>query len=141
MLKGVPKLLSPELLKVLCEMGHGDEIVMGDANFPADTYGARVIRADGIKGVDLLRAILTVIPLDEVASENYMLMDNGNPNNKPEIWNDYDEIVKEFEGTNMKKKMLGRFEFYDRAKKAFVIVESGEERTFANFILKKGVIK
>ncbi len=140
MLKGIPKLLSPELIKVLCEMGHGDEIVIGDANFPAETMGKRVIRADGLGGVELLEAILKVIPLDTYANENFMLMATTNGDPTPEIWAKYREVTGK-EEPNTKEKMLERFEFYDRAKNAFAVIASGEEAIYANIILKKGVIK
>ena len=78
MLKNVPKLLSPQLLKILCEMGHGDEIVIADANFPAENYGKRVIRADGIGGIEMLDAVLKMIPLDTYADENFLLMQKKN---------------------------------------------------------------
>lgn len=140
MLKGVPKILSPELIKVLCEMGHGDEIVIGDANFPAVTNGKRVIRADGLGGVELLKAILQVIPLDTYSEANFMLMQTTNGDPTPEIWGEYRKVTKEME-PNTKEKMLGRYEFYDRAKEAFAVIASGEEAIYANIILKKGVIK
>ena len=138
MLKNVPKLLSPELLKVLCEMGHGDEIVIGDANFPANTYGKRVIRADGINGAELLDAILKMIPLDTY-DVNFMLMDVNPGDEKPAIWDEYIAIASS--DPAFKIGMLERFEFYERASKAFAIVASGEEKTYANYIIKKGVIK
>lgn len=141
MLKNVPKLLSPQLLKILCEMGHGDEIVIGDANFPSENYGQRVIRADGIGGEALLDAILTMIPLDTYAESNLMLMaltpsDEGKVN--PVIWEKYKDIAKK--DGNEKIAMLERFEFYERAKKAYAVVASGEEAIYANVIIKKGVI-
>ena len=138
MLKNVPKLLSPELLKVLCEMGHGDEIVIGDANFPANTYGKRVIRADGINGAELLDAILKMIPLDTY-DVNFMLMDVNPGDEKPAIWDEYIAIATS--DPAFKIGMLERFEFYERASKAYAIVASGEEKTYANYIIKKGVIK
>ena len=142
MLKNVPKLLSPELLKILCEMGHGDEIVIGDANFPSANYGQRVIRADGIGGEALLDAILTVIPLDTYADENLMLMalvpsDEGKVN--PVIWDKYKAIAAERDG-NQRVANIERFAFYERAKKAYAVVASGEEAIYANVIIKKGVI-
>ena len=142
MLKNVPKLLSPALLKVLCEMGHGDEIVIGDANFPSESYGQRVIRADGIGGEALLDAILTMIPLDTYADSNLMLMaltpsDEGKVN--PVIWDKYKEIAKK--DGNEKLEMIERFAFYERAKKAYAVIASGEEAIYANVIIKKGVIK
>ena len=138
MLKNVPKLLSPELLKVLCEMGHGDEIVIGDTNFPANTYGKRVIRADGINGAELLDAILKMIPLDTY-DVNFMLMDVNPGDEKPAIWDEYIAIATS--DPAFKIGMLERFEFYERASKAYAIVASGEEKTYANYIIKKGVIK
>ena len=94
MLKNVPKILSPELLKVLCEMGHGDEIVIADANFPSENFGKRVIRADGISGTDMLDAVLKVIPLDTYSDPNMILMqlmkcDEGRIN--PVIWQEYEK--------------------------------------------------
>ena len=138
MLKNVPKILSPELLKVLCEMGHGDEIVIGDANFPSETYGKRVIRADGLSGTDLLDAILTMIPLDAYAV-NFMLMDTNPGDETPTIWDEYKKIASR--DPNLQIQMLERFEFYNRATKAYAVIASGEEKIYANIILKKGVIK
>lgn len=141
MLKGINKLLSPELLKVLAEMGHGDEIVIADGNFPAENYGKRVIRADGHGGVEMLDAILSVIPLDTYAKENFVLMQvvPGDPV-KPEIWNEYRRVAS---GTdpNVKEGQLERFAFYERAKGAYAIVATGEGAIYANIILKKGVIQ
>ncbi len=85
MLKGISPLISPALLKILAEMGHGDEIVIADANFPSETYGKRVVRADGIGGRELLDAILSLIPLDTYAEENFMLMATTNGDPTPEI--------------------------------------------------------
>lgn len=140
MLKGVPKLLSPELIKVLAEMGHGDEIVIGDANFPACTMNDKVIRADGIGGVALLDAILKVIPLDTYAEYNIMLMETTNGDPTPTIWAEYEKTAKAND-PNLRLGMIERFAFYDRAKKAYAVIASGEEAIYANVIIKKGVIK
>lgn len=140
MLKGLPKLLSPELLKVLCEMGHGDEIVIGDANFPSCSMNARVIRADGIKGTDLLDAILKVIPLDTYSESNLMLMQTTNGDPTPTIWAEYNKIAHENDD-NVRVELIERFAFYERAKKAYAVIASGEEAIYANIIIKKGVIK
>jgi len=140
MLKGVPKILSPELIKVLAEMGHGDEIVIGDANFPSETNGKRVVRADGIGGVELLKAILKMIPLDTYSDANFMLMETTKGDPTPEIWKKYRDVTKKME-PNTKEKMLERYEFYERARNAFAVIASGEEAIYANIILKKGVIK
>ena len=121
-------------------MGHGDELVIADANFPAETMGQRVVRADGISGTDMLKAILEVIPLDTYAKENFMLMETTNGDPTPEIWAKYDKIVDSLD-KNKKKEMIERFAFYERAKKAYVVIATGEEAIYANIILKKGVIK
>ena len=138
MLKGIPKIVSPELLKVLCEMGHGDEIVIADANFPSETFGQKVVRADGLGGVELLKAILKLIPLDTYAEENFLLMQTVKGDPTPEIWDKYFAVAKKdagFKGGN-----LERFAFYERAKKAYAVIASGEEAIYANIILQKGVV-
>ena len=143
MLKGISKILSPELLKILCEMGHGDEIVIADANFPSANYGKRVIRADGISGCDMLNAVLSVFPLDTYSDPNMVLMqlmdcDMGKIN--PKIWEQYKEIALN-KDKDVKVGNIDRFEFYDRAKQAYAVIATGEEAVYANIVLKKGVIK
>ena len=143
MLKGISKIVSPELIKTLCEMGHGDEIVIADGNFPAETFGKRVIRADGIGGAEMLKAVLSLIPLDTYSDPNMILMrlmdcDKGKIN--PIIWNEYEKIAKA-EDVNVKIGNIDRFEFYDRAKTAYAVIATGEEAVYANIILKKGVVK
>lgn len=141
MLKGIPKILSPELLKVLAEMGHGDEIVIADGNFPAEAYGKRVIRADGHGGAQMLDAVLSVIPLDTYAAENFLLMQIVPGDDvKPTIWDEYRKIAAS-KDPNVKEGSLERFAFYERAKQAFAVIATGEEAIYANIILKKGVIK
>lgn len=143
MLYNVPKVLSPELLKVLCEMGHGDEIVIADANFPSGAHAKNTIRADGIGGVKLLDAILTMMPLDSYAEYNLILMDltpsdEGKVN--PTIWREYEDIAREHD-PNVNVIGVERSEFYERAKKAYATIASGEEAIYANLIIRKGVIK
>ena len=140
MLKNIPTCLSPELLKALDEMGHGDEIVIGDGNFPSSSLGTKVIRADGIGGEEILKAILTLIPLDTYSEPNFMLMETTNGDPIPSIWQKYDEIVNKAD-PNVKKGLIERYAFYERAKKAFCIVQSSEKAIYANVILKKGVVK
>lgn len=140
MLKNVPKLVSPILLKTLCEMGHGDEIVIADGNFPAENYGQRVIRADGLGGEEMLDAILALLPLDTYANENFLLMETTNGDPTPEIWDKYFKIANARDD-NLRVGQLERFEFYERAKKAFAVIATGEGAIYANIILKKGVIK
>jgi len=140
MLKNVPKLLSPELLKILCEMGHGDEIVIADANFPSETNGQRVVRADGIGGVAMLDAVLKMLPLDTYAEENFLLMQTTQGDPTPTIWAEYFEVANRNDD-NLRAGNLERFAFYDRAKQAYAVIATGEEAIYANIIIKKGVIK
>ena len=141
MLKNIPKELSPELLKILCEMGHGDELVIADGNFPAESCGQRVVRADGHGGAKMLEAILTVVPLDTYAKENFVLMQVVPGDNvRPTIWEDYKKIA-EAKDPNVRAGFEERFAFYERAKKAYAIVATGEGAVYANIILKKGVIQ
>ena len=140
MLKNVPKLLSPELLKILCEMGHGDEIVIADANFPSANYGKRLVRADGIGGVAMLDAVLKMIPLDTYAEENLMLMQPVQGDPTPTIWAEYREVANANDD-NFREGSIERFAFYERAKQAYAVIATGEEAIYANVIIKKGVIK
>ena len=139
MLKGIPKIVSPALLKVLCEMGHGDEIVIADGNFPCESMGARVVRADGIGGEEMLRAALSLIPLDTYAKENFILMQTVAGDAKPDIWDSYKKIADSCDD-NVRVGMEERFAFYERAKKAYAVIATGEEKVYANIILKKGVV-
>ena len=140
MLKNIPKIVSPQLLKVLCEMGHGDEIVIADGNFPSETNGQRVVRADGIGGEEMLDAVLSLIPLDTYADENLLLMQTTNGDPVPPIWDKYFEIAKKHDD-NLRAGNLERYAFYDRAKKSYAVIATGEGAIYANVIIKKGVIK
>jgi L-fucose mutarotase len=120
-------------------MGHGDEIVIADGNFPAETYGQRVIRADGLGGEEVLDAVLSLIPLDTYALENLLLMQTTNGDPTPEIWDKYFTIAKKHDD-NLRAGNLERFEFYERAKKAYAVVLTGETAKYGNIIIKKGVI-
>lgn len=140
MLKNIPKALSPELLKILCEMGHGDEIVIADGNFPSSSMNTRVIRADGIHASVILEGILTLMPLDQYDSNNFILMEVVKGDRVvPVIWKEYEEILSRFE-TNAQINKMERFMFYERAKKAYAVIATGEPAQYANIILKKGCI-
>ena len=140
MLKNIPKLLSPELLKVLCEMGHGDEIVIGDGNFPAAANAKRLVRADGLGACEVLDAVLQVFPLDQYDANNFVLMQKCEGDTADTgIWNDYEAILKIYEPEAV-VSFEERFAYYERAKKAFAIVATGEEKQYANIILKKGCV-
>ena len=140
MLKGIPSIISPELLKILDEMGHGDEIVIGDGNFPTESMGQRTVRADGHGVPELLDAILQVMPLDTYVESPVVLMEvvPGDPV-VPTIWDEFEEIVEKREPAKISH--IERFAFYERAKKAYCIVATGECAQYANIILKKGVVR
>ena len=144
MLKGISPLLSPELLKVLCEMGHGDELVIADGNFPAKSIGknAIVIRADGHGVPEMLDAILQLIPLDQYVDQPAALMKvvPGDPV-VPVIWDEYRALLKKHGEDPDKVEMMERFAFYDRAKNAYAVIATGETAIYANVLLKKGVVK
>ena len=144
MLKNVPSILSPELLKTLMEMGHGDEMIIGDGNFPAESIGkdAKVLRADGHGVPELLDAILTLMPLDQYSERPVGLMEvvPGDPT-VPMIWDEYRKILKKHDPEHCEIEMIERFAFYERAKNAYVIVATGETAIYANILLKKGVVK
>lgn len=139
MLKNISPILSPELLKILMEMGHGDELIIGDGNFPVASMAQRLVRLDGHGVPEVLDAILKLMPLDTYVESPVALMDNGNPENQPPIWADYKNIVTENEGEKS-FELVERFAFYDRAKKAYAVVATGETAIYANIILKKGVV-
>ena len=146
MLKGIPKILSPELLKVLCEMGHSDRICIADGNFPAEAMGkdSIVIRMDGHGIPEVLDAILTIYPLDtyvEKPATLMQLMDRDIARIETPIWDKYAEIIAMHD--NRGKDALSnidRFEFYEEAKKCYCIVATGESAVYANIIIQKGVI-
>lgn len=141
MLKGISPLLSPELLKTIAEMGHGDEIVIGDCNFPAASMNERVIRADGHKATGLLDAILRLFPLDSFVDRpvSFMAVTPGTYDGEPPIWEEYRKIISRREGC-AGVEYVERFAFYERAKKAFATVQTGEQALYACIILKKGVL-
>ncbi|MFD0828294.1 RbsD/FucU family protein [Neobacillus sp. M.A.Huq-85] len=142
MLKGIPTVISPDLMKILLEMGHGDEIVLADGNFPAESCTQRSVRSDGHSISMLLDAILKFLPLDQYVELPVSLMDVVPGDNiSPVIWEEYDEIIKKYEPSFRRFEYVSRFDFYERAKKAFAIVATGEKAQYANLILKKGVIK
>ena len=141
MLKGVPSILTPELLKIMMEMGHGDEIVIGDGNYPAASTAKRLVRLDGHGVCELLDAMLKFLPLDTYVDEPVLLMQTTPGDNADtSIWNDYRAIVEKHQpGTKI--GFIERFAFYERARQAYAVVATGETALYANVILKKGVVK
>jgi len=142
MLKQIPKNISPQLIKVLMEMGHGDEIVLADGNYPAASNARELIRCDGLTMPELLASILKLFPLDTYVNAAFSLMDVAHGDNyKPEIWQTYEKILKDSSGENKSIEKLERFEFYERGKNAYAIVATGEEALYANILLRKGVVE
>ena len=140
MLKGISPLISPELLKVLSEMGHGDEIVLADAHFPGHSLGQRVIRLDGVGIPALLEGILMLMPLDQYDRESCILMQPLPGDDEAAIWAEYARIMAVHEPTAAFTH-LERFAYYERARRAYCVVVTGEQAQYANLILKKGVVR
>ncbi len=139
MLKGIPSIISPELLKILMEMGHGDELVIGDGNFPGASTNPRCVRCDGHGVPELLEAILKLFPLDTYQKPVYIMEKVKGDTVETPIWDTYAEIIKPH--TDEKMEQIERFAFYERAAKAYAVVMTGESALYANVILKKGVVK
>ena len=144
MLKNIPTIISPEMLKVLCEMGHGDRVVLADANFPAERMGKNsiVIRADGHSATAMLDAILTLFPLDTYvdAPISFMQVMPGDPVETP-IWDEYKAIVAKHDSRGAAAfGEIERFAFYEEAKQCYAIIATGEKALYANIILQKGVL-
>lgn len=143
MLKGIPSILPPELLKILCEMGHTDEITLGDGNFPGHTYAKQVIRMDGHGIPEILDAILQVFPLDTYVEHPCTLMSvvKGDTVETP-IWDVYKDIVKKYDERGAECfEDIDKWEFYERTKeKSYAVIMTGETALYGNIILKKGVV-
>lgn len=141
MLKNIPDILSPDLLKILMEMGHGNEIVLADGNFPAASVAQRLIRLDGHDIPEILKAILKFFPLDTYVDcpVGLMAVVPGDPY-KPVIWDEYRKIIAASKEPFKDFEMIERFAFYERAKDAYAVVATSETALYANVILKKGVV-
>jgi L-fucose mutarotase len=142
MLKNIPDVISPELMYVLMEMGHGDEIVLADGNFPAANVAQRLIRCDGHGVPEILEAVLKFFPLDIYVEQPVALMSVvPGDKTKPTIWEDYRRIIKASGEKFTDFEFVERFAFYERAKDAYAVVATSEKALYANIILKKGIIK
>lgn len=141
MLKGIPPILGPDLLYVLRAMGHGDEIAIVDANYPADSAGPQLIRLDGLSATDVLDAVLTLMPLDTFVDEQAFGMEVvDHPKKREQTHKEFDKLIKKHE-PGMKLSMLERFAFYERVHGAFAVVQTGERRLYGNVLLKKGIVR
>jgi len=142
MLIGIDPLLSPDLLGTLRAMGHGDEIVIADANFPAEACAKRLLRADGIDAPQMLAAILSVMPLDTYDDTPANVMQIvGNPDEVPPVVALFQSTINDDADRPAKLGSIERFDFYERAKTAFAIIQTGERRLYGNIVLKKGVVR
>ncbi len=140
MLKGISPVVSPDLLKILCEMGHGDEIVLADSNFPGASIGKRLIRADGLTIKTILQAILPLFVLDRYADPLIMMQVVSGDKLDPAVEADYMQVVRRHQPDAAAPVRIERNTFYERAGHAFCVVMTGELRVYGNLILKKGVI-
>ncbi|MBR5316993.1 MAG: fucose isomerase [Lachnospiraceae bacterium] len=146
MLQGIDKILTGDILKALCDMGHGDELIIADANFPAETYAKRLIRVSGVDGAQLLGAFISLFPLDNYVDNPTAVMDltDGDKKKKmpiPAVWAVYEQILKESDPSFVELGKIERMAFYERTKNAFVVIQTSEERQYGNLLLVKGVVK
>jgi len=142
LLKHIPKELSPALVKVLMEMGHGDEIVLADGNFPSASLANKLIRCDGLDIPTLLSGILTLFPLDTYCNSPVTLMEVVEGDRYvPTIWNEYRNIVAQHHDIDINFQFIDRFDFYEKSKQCYAIAATSEQSLYANIILKKGVVK
>jgi L-fucose mutarotase len=139
MLKGISPYLSPDLLKTLAEMGHGDEIILADAHFPGHTFCRRVLRADGVTVSTLLDAIIPVFELDSYAPPLVMMQVVEGDALDPQVEVDYLQAIRRHDPKAPAPERIDRFAFYDRAKEAYAVLMTGEARKYGNILLKKGV--
>ena len=145
MLKGIHKLLTGDILKALCDMGHGDTLVIADANFPAETVAKRLIRCPGITSSQMLEAIVDIFPVDvnysDDAAKVMELTDSDKARGMamPVVWHEYKKILSgEYQSLELTK--VERYEFYRQAQNAYLVIQTGEERQYGNLILTKGVV-
>jgi L-fucose mutarotase len=141
MLKGLDPLIGPDMLHMLASMGHGDSIVIADANFPSVSVGRRLARLDGVGTPEALRAILTVVPLDQYVEAPVAVMAVvGEPHTILPIFTEVQGIAEAAEARDVMIERVERFAFYERAKEAFGVVVTSETRLYGNIIISKGVI-
>lgn len=139
MLKNISSIISPDLMYVMMRMGHGDELVLADGDFPADTFSKRVVRADGLRITDLLKAILPFFPLDAFVDKPVAIMAPvGKDAKEPESWKEFREVISKYNRDFVDFDHIERYDFYKRAKDSFAVVVTSEPD--GNIILGKGVV-
>jgi L-fucose mutarotase len=141
MLRGIDPILSPDLLRILRAMGHGDDIVIADANFPAESSAIELVRLDGIDAVRTLRAVLSVMPLDSFVDDPAISMQMvDDPEGVPPVVAEFQKVIDDAADNPARIRPFERFAFYEKARGAFAVIQTGERRLYGNLILKKGVI-
>ncbi|CAB4326197.1 MULTISPECIES: RbsD/FucU family protein [unclassified Brucella] len=139
MLKNINPLLTGSLLAILADMGHGDDLVIVDANYPAQAAGVPVLDFPGISATQVAEAVLSLLPLDDFVDRPASVMQA--PNEMPAIFKEFEAVIEKAEGRKIPVEPIERFAFYDRARGAFAIIRTGEKRLYGNIIFKKGVIR
>ncbi|MBA8839465.1 RbsD/FucU domain-containing protein [Ochrobactrum sp. RH2CCR150] len=139
MLKNINPLLTGSLLSLLADMGHGDDLVIVDANYPAQASGVPALDFPGISATAMAEAVLSVLPLDDFVDKPAAVMKA--PNDTPAIYGEFEAVIEVAEGRKIAVDPLERFAFYDRATEAFAVIRTGERRLYGNIIFKKGVIR
>ena len=141
MLKGIPPVISPDLMQVLMQMGHGDDLVLADGNFPADSNCQRLVRADGLDTCTLLEAILQFFPIDTFVEEVACVMQPVDPETpEPPVWSRYRALLQAAEGREIPLTQVSRDEFYHESRHAYAIVATSDRALYANLMIKKGVV-
>ena len=141
MLKHLSPLHTPELLHTLASMGHGDDLAIVDAHFPASTMAKRLVRLDGISAPAVLEACLQLIPLDTFVDDPALRMEVvGQPDHVPDVQRDFQKVIDQEEGKHVPLSKLERHAFYERARNAFAVVATGELRPYGCVLIKKGVV-
>ncbi|WP_319567619.1 RbsD/FucU family protein [Cohaesibacter marisflavi] len=146
MLRNINPLLSPDLLHILAAMGHGDDLVIADANYPGEqiarTNGCRYVRLDGILATDVLKAVLELMPLDDfVKDPAYVMEVVGDTAEIPPVVTEFQSVIKDAADNPADIASMNRFAFYERSQNAYAIVQTGERRLYGNIIVKKGVVR
>jgi L-fucose mutarotase len=142
MLKGIDPLIPPDLLGILASMGHGDEIAIVDANFPAESYARELVHIAGADSARVLRAVLSLMPVDDFVEEPACVMRPVSVDDaKPATHAEYQRVLNADAGTDIHVGQLDRFDFYDRVTDCFAVIATGERRLYGNIIVKKGVIR
>ncbi len=141
MLKQIPPVISPDLMLTLMQMGHGDELVLADGNYPSASNARRLVRCDGHGVLELLEAILKFLPIDTFVKDVAIVMEPVDPQPAdPPVWAGFSRLLEAGEGRTIELTRISRQEFYDRSRTAYAIVATGETALYANIILKKGVV-